>query len=141
MLEGRGFRERESSMNYQTFNEFCEALPATTYVIQWGGCHVWKVGGKVFAVGGWAEDRPAFTFKTDREQFYILSQLPGVRPAPYLASRGMSWVQNYNKPGLTHGHLKELLRQSHRIVSLGLTKKLQRELGLNQDKPGASGGG
>ena len=26
---------------------------ATTYVVQWGGAHVWKVGGKVFAIGGW----------------------------------------------------------------------------------------
>ncbi|MCR6659935.1 MAG: hypothetical protein NVV72_11555 [Asticcacaulis sp.] len=22
-------------------------------VVQWGGAHVWKVGGKVFAIGGW----------------------------------------------------------------------------------------
>ncbi len=28
------------------------SLPATTHVVQWGGAHVWKVGGKVFAVGG-----------------------------------------------------------------------------------------
>jgi len=120
-------------MNYSEFNEFCEALPATTYVIQWGGAHVWKVGGKVFAIGGWADERPAFTFKTDRAQFEMLSQLPGVRPAPYLASRGMTWLQEYQDPGLKDAHLRALLKESHRVVSLGLTKKLQRELGLNQD--------
>jgi predicted DNA-binding protein (MmcQ/YjbR family) len=38
-------------MTYDEFNEFCRALPATTYVLQWGGSHVWKVGGKVFAIG------------------------------------------------------------------------------------------
>jgi predicted DNA-binding protein (MmcQ/YjbR family) len=37
-------------MTYDEFNEFCRALPATTYVLQWGGSHVWKVGGKVFAM-------------------------------------------------------------------------------------------
>lgn len=122
-------------MDYAQFNTLCEALPATTHVIQWGGAHVWKVGGKVFAIGGWADDRPAFTFKTDRAKFEMLTQLPGVRPAPYLASRGMSWVQEYKAPGLQDAHLRTLLTESHRIVSLGLTKKLQRELGLNQGEP------
>ncbi|WP_339832848.1 hypothetical protein [uncultured Parvibaculum sp.] len=40
-------------MTYREFNAFCASLPATTYVVQWGGAHVWKVGGKVFAIGGW----------------------------------------------------------------------------------------
>ena len=31
-------------MTYEKFNEFCSALPAATYVVQWGGSHVWKVG-------------------------------------------------------------------------------------------------
>ena len=35
------------------FNDYCESLPATTYVVQWGDAHVWKVGGKVFAIAGW----------------------------------------------------------------------------------------
>jgi predicted DNA-binding protein (MmcQ/YjbR family) len=39
-------------MNYKAFNKYCESLPVTTYVVQWGGSHVWKVGGKVFAIGG-----------------------------------------------------------------------------------------
>ena len=40
-------------MTYKEYNAFCKSLPATTYVMQWGGSHVWKVGGKVFAIGGW----------------------------------------------------------------------------------------
>ena len=58
-------------MTYETFNDFCRALPATSYVIQWGGSHVWKVGGKVFAIGGWENsDKPAFTFKTSLPDFF-----------------------------------------------------------------------
>jgi len=119
-------------MNYKSYNRFCDGLVATSYVVQWGGSHVWKVGGKVFAVGGWADDVPSYTFKTSRDDYEVLVCLAGVRPAPYLASRGMSWVQHYAKPGLPDKILKENIRESHRIVSLGLTKKLQRELGLNQ---------
>jgi predicted DNA-binding protein (MmcQ/YjbR family) len=41
-------------------------------------------------------------------------------------------VQHSASPGLEAAALEELIRESHRIVSLGLTKKLRRELGLSQ---------
>lgn len=119
-------------MTYDEFNTFCRKLPATSYVIQWGGSHVWKVGGKVFAVGGRVDGEPAYTFKASELSYEILKDQPGLRPAPYLASRGMKWIQHYAAPGLSDRDLEDYLRQSHRIVSLGLSKKKQRELGLNQ---------
>lgn len=121
-------------MTYDEFNVFCQSLPATTYVVQWGGAHVWKVGGKVFAIGGWTKDnKPAFTFKTSDHHFHLLSEQPGYRPAPYLASRGMKWIQQYDLPATEDDELIYYLTESHRIVSLGLSKKKQKELGLNQD--------
>jgi len=124
-------------MTYDEFNAYCGSLPATSHVVQWGGAHVWKVGGlvgaKVFAIGGWANDAPAYTFKVSDLGFEILREQPGLRPAPYLASRGMKWIQHYADPGLNDDDLKLYLAESHRIVSLGLTRKVQRELGLNQD--------
>ena len=121
-------------MTYEEYNSFCGSLPATSHVIQWGGSHVWKVGGKVFAIGGWHDGPEArFTFKVSDIAYEMLKQQPGLRPAPYLASRGMKWIQQFEKPGLSDDDLKAYLRESHRIVSLGLTKKKQKELGLNQD--------
>ncbi len=117
-------------MTYDEYNAFCESLPATTYVMQWGGSHVWKVGGKVFAIGGWVEEEAGFTFKVSEISFEILKDEPGLRPAPYLASRGFKWIQHYAQPGLADGELQDYLRESHRIVGLGLSKKKQRELGL-----------
>ena len=119
-------------MTYDEFNAFCRALPATTTVIQWGGAHVWKVGGKVFAIGGWADDAPAYTFKTTELSYEILKDQPGLRLAPYLASRGMKWIQHYAEPGLPDHDLKDYLRQSHRVVANGLTKKKQRALGVGE---------
>ena len=117
-------------MTYEEYNAFCRALPATSHVVQWGGSHVWKVGGKVFAVGGWADGEPAYTFKVSDLSYEILKEQPGLRPAPYLASRGMKWIQHYAQPGLADDALKDYLRESHRIVASGLSKKKQRELGL-----------
>lgn len=119
-------------MTYDEFNEYCAAMAATSHVVQWGGSHVWKVAGKVFAIGGWAEDSPAYTFKTSDIAFEILKEQPGLRPAPYMASRGMKWIQHYDAPGLADDELRAYIAESYRIVSLGLSKKKQREFGLNQ---------
>ena len=121
-------------MTYEKFNKFCGSLPATSHVIQWGDSHVWKVGEKVFAIGGWNKaDKPAYTFKTSELNFHFLSDEPGYRPAPYFASRGMKWIQKYNAPDTEDDELMYYLKESHRIVSLGLTKKKQKELVINQD--------
>ncbi len=123
-------------MSYEEFNQFCDSLPVTTYVQQWGGAHVWKVGGKVFAIGGWDKankNNPAFTFKVTELDFNCLKDEQGFRPAPYLASRGMLWIQQYDCSGERLDDLRFYITESHRLVSLGLTKKLQKELNLNQD--------
>lgn len=117
-------------MTYEDYNRFCGSLAATTHVVQWGGAQVWKVGGKVFAIGGWGEEGPAFTFKVSPLSFEILKDQEGLRPAPYLASRGMSWIQHYRAPGLDEEALKDYIAESHRIVAGGLSKKRRRELGL-----------
>jgi len=119
-------------MDTETFNAHCGSLPHTTHVVQWGGAEVWKVGGKVFAVGGWNKDSDTFaaSFKCSAMTFEMYKDEPGVRPAPYLASRGMMWLQRYDDRTLDDDALKDYLAESHRIVAAGLTKKLQRELGF-----------
>jgi predicted DNA-binding protein (MmcQ/YjbR family) len=123
-------------MTYDEFNAFCGSLPAAAYVMQWRGSHVWKVGGpdgKVFAIGGWVgRDRAGFTFKVTEADYEMLRMWPGLRPAPYLASRGMKWIQHYDDPGLSDDRLKEYLAESHRLAASNLTKKRQKALGLDR---------
>jgi len=119
-------------MTYEKFNAFCRALPATTYVVQWGGAHVWKVGGKVFAICWEENGKAAFTFKVSDVAYEMLQEQPGLRPAPYLASRGLKWIQHFAKPGLSDAGLRDYIRQSHVIVSQGLSKKRRRELKLEK---------
>ncbi len=114
------------------YNSFCSALPHTSHVVQWGGCDVWKVGGKVFAIGGWNDaDQDMFvTFKCTGMAFEILKDMPGLRPAPYLASRGLKWIQRTGPESMSDAALRDYLRESHGLAALGLPKKLRRELGL-----------
>lgn len=120
-------------MTLAEYNTCCAALPYTTTVVQWGGAHVWKVGGKVFAIGGWNEGEGLFvTFKCSPMSFDMLKNERGVRPAPYLASRGMIWLQRTSDEVLDDAALQDYLRESYRLASLNLSKVVQKRLGLNQ---------
>jgi predicted DNA-binding protein (MmcQ/YjbR family) len=103
-------------MTYEEFNAFCRTFAAATYVVQWDGAHVWKVGSKVFAIGGRQDGGPSFTFKVTAIGYETLREQPGLRPAPYLASRGPKWIQHYSKPGLSNDALRDYIRQSYVIV-------------------------
>ncbi len=123
-------------MTLDEFNAFCASLPHSTHVIQWGGAHVWKVGGpkgKVFAIAGWNEGESlALTFKCSPMSFDLLKSEVGLRPAPYLASRGMSWLQRTSDESMEDSALKDYLAESYRLASLNLPKSVQKRLKLNQ---------
>ncbi len=122
-------------MTVEEYNTFCASLPATTHVVQWGGAHVWKVGGKVFAIAGWTIGEASngllgVTFKTGDLAFDILKEQPGCRPAPYLASRGMKWIQRVSTATMDDEALCAYLAASHRIVAAGLPNKTRAALNL-----------
>lgn len=119
-------------MTRDEFNAFCKSLPATTHVVQWGNSDVWKVGGKLFAVCGWNDERDAFTFKVSHMGYEILSDMVGMRPAPYLASRGLKWIQQYDEGGLSDTELKAHIQASYDMIAAALSKKKQAELGLTK---------
>ncbi|MEI8179750.1 MmcQ/YjbR family DNA-binding protein [Aestuariivirga sp.] len=116
------------------YNRFCRSLPHTAHVIQWDDAHVWKVGGpkgKVFAIASrWHGPSLDFTFKASQLSFDLLKDKPGVRPAPYFASRGLLWLQRRTAETLDDAALKDYLRESHRLAAQNLPKRLQLELGL-----------
>jgi predicted DNA-binding protein (MmcQ/YjbR family) len=117
-------------MTRKDYDAFCASLPHATHVVQWGDASVWKIGGKVFAIGGWFEGHEfAVTFKCSETSFAILKDLPGARPAPYLASRGLSWIQRFDARSLSDHDLEQYLRQSYAMILAALPKKTQRALG------------
>ena len=124
-------------MTLEGYNRFCRSLPCTSHVVQWDGAHVWKVGGpggKVFAIASrWEGPSLDITFKASALTFDLLKDRPGMRPAPYLASRGLLWLQRRSDETLDDASLKRYLRESHRLAALNLPKRVQRELGLAPD--------
>ena len=122
-------------MDLKSFNAFCGSLTATEKVIQWGGAHVWKVGGKIFAIAShWGDDvkgqEGAFkvSFKCSDLAWEILKEQPGVVPAPYLARA--KWVLVQDRNALTDEDVRAYIEAAHAIISSKLTKKVRREIGL-----------
>lgn len=114
-------------MTLDDCNRFCAGLPAVTHVVQWGGSDVWKVGGKVFAIAG---DEGGFkvSLKVSDVAWEVLHDAPGCIPAPYLASRGMKWIQFH--AGFPDDEVRSYISDSHALVVAGLTKKARAELEL-----------
>lgn len=112
--------------HFPGFHAFCMSLCGATHVVQWGGSDVYKVGGKVFAIAGAdSADTVRVTFKASEMSFEMLKSEPGVRPAPYLASRGFKWLQRYDDRTLDDQALRDYLRRSHAMVLASLSKKTQ----------------
>lgn len=117
-------------MTLDDFNTFCAGLPGTEHVVQWGGSDVWKVGGKVVAIARAENGMAQVTFKASDLAFDVLSDQPGIRPAPYLASRGLKWLQHHAEPGLSDDSLRDHIRASYDMVVAGLSKPARARLGL-----------
>ena len=99
------------------------SLAGATEMIQWGDDRVFKIGDKMFACSGLKKDS-AYSFKVVDERFLELTDMQGIKPAPYLARA--KWIQI--EPAhcdIPSGDLNELVRNSYALVFSKLTKNAQ----------------
>lgn len=117
------------ALSRHEYNTFCGALPGAAFVEQWGGAQVWKVGGKVFAIAWFdAGHAPGITFKVSEIGWEVLREAQGCRPAPYMASRGLKWIQSFETPGLSKREVKAYLRTSYDLIVEALPKRRRDEV-------------
>ena len=57
----------------------------------------------------------------------------GFRGAPYMATRGMKWIQIYDLSLIENSEVESYLHNSYCLILKGLTKKKRRVLGLLVD--------
>jgi len=114
-------------------------MPGATESVQWGDSHVYKVGGKMFAVARMDEGRFAgLSLKVSPDSFHILTRESGIIPAPYLARAG--WVMVERLDILPDDQLRAYIGRSHALVAGKLPKKFRVVvLGKGEDQPGRRG--
>lgn len=113
-------------MTPQAFEAVCRALPGVMMDVQWGDDHVFKVGGKMFAVlspsGG------SFSFKASDIAFEVLTEAGPGKPAPYLARAKWVWFADLSTQD--EAEVTGWLQSAHGLVAAKLTRKARQELGI-----------
>jgi predicted DNA-binding protein (MmcQ/YjbR family) len=114
-------------MEIEAIRRYCLQFPHTTENVQWGADLCFKVDGKLFVVTALEAGPVRISFKCTPDSFAELCELPGVRPAPYMARA--QWVALEQLNTLPDTELRALIAESYRLVWARLPKKRQAELG------------
>ncbi|MBT8170378.1 MmcQ/YjbR family DNA-binding protein [Falsiruegeria litorea] len=107
-------------MSRKIVNSICETLPGAEVSDPWGGGHdAWKVGGKMFACIGTADDGVSVKTADVETAAMLIEAGVGVK-APYFHK---SWIR---LPwGTDADEMRHRLEVSYDIIRASLTKKLQ----------------
>lgn len=106
---------------------FVAALPAVTLVRQWRDDSVAKVGDKIFALLD--QDPGEVWCKVSDMSYDVLTELPGIRPAPYFARAG--WVAISAASPLVANDIEAYVVEAHRLVAARMSRKRRQQLGID----------
>lgn len=115
-------------MTPEDFHTAAIGLPGATMTVQWGNDHVYKVGGKMFAVMGGAVGAGGFSLKASEVAFEVLSETGRATPAPYLARA--KWLHFADLDAQDADEVADWLKTAHGLIAAKLTKKARAEIGL-----------
>ncbi|WEK03905.1 MAG: MmcQ/YjbR family DNA-binding protein [Candidatus Devosia phytovorans] len=113
-------------MRREGFEAFVLGLPAATLVRQWRDDSVAKVGGKIFCLLD--RDPGEVWLKVSDMAYELLTELDGIRPAPYFARA--KWVAISVGSPLRADEIEAYITEAHRIIAGKLSRKVRTELGL-----------
>jgi predicted DNA-binding protein (MmcQ/YjbR family) len=113
-------------MDIDEIREFCLAFPHATEDVKWGNVLAFCVGQKMFAVTGLETSASSLSFKCTPEKFAELVERDGIIPAHYVAR--YHWVTVEKMDALKTAELKDLIKQSYRMVWEKLPKNMRNKL-------------
>lgn len=114
-------------MNIEQLRKFCLALPGTTEDIKWGNDLCFSVGGKMFTVTAADSSDGGISLKTTPEKFAGLTERQGIIPAHYVAR--YHWVTIEDLSAVTQSELKDLIRESYKMVFDKLPARVRKTIG------------
>jgi predicted DNA-binding protein (MmcQ/YjbR family) len=116
-------------MDITDLQKLCKKLKATTEDIKWGHDLCFCIGEKMYLVAGLDEHPTSASFKVSDEEFEDMCQRDGFIPAPYMAKNKWVKVDDINR--MSKKEWEYYATQAYDLVKTKLTKKLQKELGLD----------
>ncbi len=116
-------------MKLAAIKKFCASLPYAKGEIKWDVDLVYSIGGRMFCVACTDKTgKEVVCFKVDDDRFLEMTDREGFMPAPYLARA--KWVQISDLSKIRDAEMKSLIQNSYYLVAAKLSRKLQRELGI-----------
>ena len=115
-----------SPMDVAAVKAFCGRCPGATSKLYGPPSNilVYYVGGRKFAYFKTSEpERWRFSVCTSPERFLELTDVPGIKPARYLAR--FRWVTIVDVGAVPAGYLQELIRWSYAKALSGLSNRQQ----------------
>ena len=113
-------------MEPQGVRAICEALPGTTVDVKWDNNLCFCIGGKMYAILSIDPDRTRLSFKVPEELFEVLTAMPEIIPAPYLARH--KWVCLEHLDALPAATLASNLETSYSLVFAKLPARTRRAI-------------
>lgn len=108
------------TMDIEAIRSICKRLPSVTEGIKWGNDLCFMVGDKMFCVV--LLDTPIqISIKVKDEEFDEISNLDGIRPAPYAARH--KWILVDNVRVFNKKKWEDYITQSYSLVKAKFSKK------------------
>ena len=123
-------------MDVETVKELCSGYPSASSKLYGPPSNVlvYYVGGKKFAYFKTSEpEQWRFSFRTSAERFLELTDIPGFKPARYMAR--FHWVTVVNVAAVPDAELRELITSSYERA---LTRPKGRRSGISRSRPNNS---
>ncbi|MDG9926352.1 MULTISPECIES: MmcQ/YjbR family DNA-binding protein [unclassified Pseudomonas] len=123
-------------MDITAVKDYCRGLPGVSSRLYDAPSNilVYYVGGRKFAYFKTSEpEQWRFSICTSAERFLELTDVPGIKPARYMAR--FRWVTIVDVETVPADYLRELITWSYAKARSGLSKRQQLAIALEQSQP------
>ena len=116
-------------MNIQDITNLCSDLKSVTTDIKWEDHLCFNIGGKMFFITSLENKPTTASFKVSDEDFDTLTQMEGLKPAPYLGRYKWVHIDDINR--FSEQKWRTLIQQSYHLIASKLSKKNRKTLGID----------
>ena len=115
-------------MNIEELRKICLSFPGVTEDIKWEDHLCFCIGEKMFVVTGPDQVPVSASFKVNDEEFELLSNKTGFKPAPYMARH--KWIYLDDISRLSKKQWEKYAKEAYTLIASKLPAKIKKQIGI-----------